>query len=85
MSEDEIVKLSRGALNRILDVLLEYLNEEIERRRALTSEQLVAVGKALLPYLRNDLSASEIGMAAHDAASALVSDKGRRQKLPSAL
>jgi len=62
---------SRDALARILDMLLWYLNEELERKRALTSEQIVAVGKALLPYLRNDLTAAELGMAAHDAASAL--------------
>lgn len=42
----------------------------------MTTEQIIAVGKALLPYLRNDLTAAELGTAAHDAATALRGDRG---------
>lgn len=37
----------------------------------MNSEQVIEVGKALLPYLRTDLKPEELGMAAHDAAAAL--------------
>jgi hypothetical protein len=37
----------------------------------MTTEQIIEVGKALLPYLRNDLTSAELGTAAHDAAAAL--------------
>jgi hypothetical protein len=37
----------------------------------MTQEQIIAVGRALLPYLRNDLTDVELGMAAHDAAAAV--------------
>lgn len=33
---------------------------------------LIEIGKALLPYLRNDLTEVELGKAAHDAAAALL-------------
>lgn len=46
----------------------------------MTNEQIIEVGKALLPYLRNDLSPAELGTAAHDAAAAL-----RRVGRPSGL
>lgn len=37
----------------------------------LTQREVIEVGKALLPYLRNDLTPAELGYAAHDAAAAL--------------
>lgn len=37
----------------------------------MTNEQVIEVGKALLPYLRNDLTPEQLGTAAHDAAAAL--------------
>lgn len=37
----------------------------------MTTAQIIEFGKALLPYLRNDLKPEELGMAAHDAAVAL--------------
>lgn len=37
----------------------------------MTNEQIIEVGKALLPYLRNDLDPADLGRAAHDAAAAL--------------
>lgn len=37
----------------------------------MTNEQVIEVGKALLPYLRTDLRPEELGTAAHDAAAAL--------------
>lgn len=43
--------------------------------RSLTTAQIIEVGRALLPYLRNDLSSEELGAAAHDAASALFRAK----------
>lgn len=43
----------------------------------MTSEQVIEVGKALLPYLRADLSHAELGMAVHDAAAALNRTGGR--------
>lgn len=36
-----------------------------------TQNHIVAVGKALLPYLRDNLSAVELGFAAHDATAGL--------------
>jgi hypothetical protein len=61
--------MSRDALARILDMLLWYLNEELERRRALTSEQrdmseskaeeiahLVRVNADLLAALKSSLA-----------------------------
>jgi len=41
----------------------------------LTTAQIIEVGKALLPYMRKDLSATELGTAAHDAAAALFRSK----------
>jgi hypothetical protein len=43
--------------------------------RSLTTAQIIEVGKALLPYLRADLSSEELGQAAHDAASAFFRAK----------
>lgn len=43
--------------------------------RSLTTAQIIEVGRALLPYLRNDLSSEELGRAAHDAASAFFRAK----------
>lgn len=37
----------------------------------MTNEQVIEVGKALLPYLRADLKPEDLGTAAHDAAVAL--------------
>lgn len=37
----------------------------------MTTEQIVEIGRALLPYLRTDLTAAELGTAAHDAGAAL--------------
>lgn len=37
----------------------------------MTSEQIIEVGKALLPYLRTDLTSEELGKAAFDAVAAL--------------
>ncbi len=36
----------------------------------MTSEQIIEIGKTLLPYLRADLRPEELGMAAHDAMAA---------------
>lgn len=49
----------------------------------MTTEQVIEVGKALLPYLRTDLRPEELGMAAHDAVSALNRGRGLsdRQRL----
>lgn len=41
-----------------------------------TTKQIIEVGKALLPYLRTDLSPEELGTAAHDAAAALRKANG---------
>lgn len=41
----------------------------------LSTAQIIEIGKALLPYLRTDLSAEELGTAAHDAAAALFRSK----------
>jgi len=42
----------------------------------MTTEQIIEVGKALLPYLRSDLRPEELGTAAHDAAAALRRSSG---------
>lgn len=42
----------------------------------MNQSQLIEVGKALLPYLRGDLSAQELGAAAHNAAAALSRSPG---------
>jgi hypothetical protein len=38
----------------------------------MNTNQIVEVGKALLPYLREGLTASELGAAAHNAAAAIA-------------
>jgi hypothetical protein len=38
----------------------------------ISTAHIIEVGKALLPYLRNDLSAEELGRACHDTAAALL-------------
>lgn len=43
----------------------------------MSQDQIVEVGKALLPYLRADLKPEELGMAAHDAYAALSRTGGR--------
>lgn len=43
--------------------------------RDLTTAQIIEVGRALLPFVRHDLSAAELGTAAHDAAAALFRAK----------
>lgn len=37
----------------------------------LTSNQIIAVGKALLPYLRDGINSTDLGMASAEAAYAL--------------
>jgi len=37
----------------------------------MSEQEIIEVGKALLPYFRDDLSAAELGTAAHDAVAAL--------------
>lgn len=43
--------------------------------RPLNTAQIVEVGRALLPYLRDNLSSAELGAAAHDAAAAFCKAK----------
>jgi hypothetical protein len=43
--------------------------------RHLSTEQIIEVGKALLPYLRDNLSSAELGHAAHDVAAAFCKAK----------
>lgn len=38
----------------------------------MTPQQIIEVGKALLPYLRNNLTDVELGTAAHNAVAALA-------------
>lgn len=38
----------------------------------MTPQQIIEVGKALLPYLRNDLTDIELGTAAYNAVAALA-------------
>jgi len=38
----------------------------------INASHIIEVGKALLPYLRADLTSDELGKAAHDAAAALL-------------
>lgn len=41
----------------------------------LNTAQIIEVGRALLPYLRDNLTAEELGNAAYDAAAALFKAK----------
>lgn len=43
----------------------------------MSQDQIVEIGKALLPYLRADLKPEELGTAAHDAFAALSRTGGR--------
>jgi hypothetical protein len=58
-------------------------DKQIADQLFVTTEEIIEVGKALLPYLRNDLSHEELGAASHDAAQRLARAwKARIRTLP---
>lgn len=44
----------------------------------MSSEEIIEVGKALLPYLRKNITNVELGHAAHDAVAALNRVRARK-------